>query len=210
MPLLKADLTPVLPKRGAATETAPLEQGDAILASSGPLGTSQDIADDPVSNQISLYVVRPNDTLSSVAAMYGVSVNTIVWANNLQSRTIKEGQTLVILPVSGILYTVKKGDTIQSIAKKYKADVGEILVFNNLSGTSVLTVGDTLTIPDAENIHTPNPLPAPNTPAAKMQALLAELKHNSSARTSPLRGANGPEFDNYYSSSPFVYFDISD
>jgi len=34
--------------------------------------------------QISVYVVRKGDTLGEIAEMFGVSTNTIVWANNIK------------------------------------------------------------------------------------------------------------------------------
>ncbi len=96
---------------------------------------------------ISIYEVRKGDNLSQIAEMFGVSVNTIKWANNL-TGPIKEGQILTILPVTGIKYTIKKGDTVTSIAKAYKADAAEIVAFNDIS--SALVAGTTIIIPDAE------------------------------------------------------------
>ena len=49
--------------------------------------------------------------------MFGVSVNTIVWANDIKNGVISPGDDLVILPVSGVKHKVKEGDTLQSIAK---------------------------------------------------------------------------------------------
>jgi murein DD-endopeptidase MepM/ murein hydrolase activator NlpD len=80
--------------------------------------------------------------------MFDVSVNTIQWANDLSSKTIRVGQELVILPVSGVYYTVKKGDTVASIAKKFKADSEEIANFNGIDGA--LAVGSEIIIPDGE------------------------------------------------------------
>ena len=91
--------------------------GTALLPETGPSGTIADIIDENKADQISIYVVRPGDSISNIAKMFNVSVNTIVWANDLpSSKSIKEGQTLVILPISGIKHTVAKGETIKSIA----------------------------------------------------------------------------------------------
>jgi len=98
--------------------------------------------------EISTYVVRPGDTLSGIAEMFGVSANTIVWANNMTSRTLKVGQELVILPITGVKHTVKSGDTLQSIAQKYKADLNDILSYNGLETGSKIAVGDVIIIPD--------------------------------------------------------------
>jgi LysM repeat protein len=99
----------------------------------------------PEADQISIYEVRKGDSLSEIAKMFGVSVNTIRWANDV--TTIKEGQILTILPVTGIKYTVKKGDTVASVAKAYKADADEIMAFNDISA---LVAGQNIIIPDAE------------------------------------------------------------
>jgi len=102
------------------------------------------------SDQISIYVVHPGDTLSGIAKMFNVSVNTIVWANDIKSGKITIGDQLVILPISGVEYTVTSGDTLQSIAKKFNGDVGEIAQFNNLATDVKLSPGDTVIIPDGE------------------------------------------------------------
>lgn len=101
-------------------------------------------------DQISIYVVREGDSLPAIAKMFGVSVNTIRWANDISGNSIKVGQTLVILPISGIKHMVKKGDTLQSIAKQHKGDLDEILQYNDLTATSKLAIGDEIIVPDGE------------------------------------------------------------
>lgn len=98
--------------------------------------------------QISVYIVRKGDTLSEIAKMFGVSSNTILWANNIKANSIKEGQELVILPISGVRHVVKSGDTLKSLATKYKADLNDILSYNGLSTDSKIKPGDTIIIPD--------------------------------------------------------------
>ena len=98
--------------------------------------------------QISVYVVRKGDTLSEIAEMFGVSTNTIVWANNIKASSIKEGQELVILPISGVRHVVKSGDTVKSLATKYKADFDEILSYNGLAANAKIKPGDIVVIPD--------------------------------------------------------------
>ncbi|MEK7461457.1 MAG: M23 family metallopeptidase [Patescibacteria group bacterium] len=98
--------------------------------------------------QISVYIVRKGDTLSEIADMFDVSVNTIIWANDIRGMSIKAGQELVILPISGVRHVVKSGDTLQSITKKYKAELEDVLVYNDLEVKSKLTVGNVVIIPD--------------------------------------------------------------
>ena len=112
---------------------------NSLLSDSGPLGTIADIEDKVGSDQISIYVVREGDNLSQIASMFNVSVNTIIWSNDInRGGKITPGQTLVILPISGVKYEVKKGDTVKSIAKKLGSDADEIIRFNDLPDSGQL------------------------------------------------------------------------
>lgn len=124
----------------------------ALAPEVGPSGTIADVTEPDVrQGNVSIYVVRKGDTISQIAKMFNVSSNTILWANDLERGSVlRLGQTLVILPISGVQYVVKKGDTIESIAKKYKGNVDDVREFNNLNGKNTLVVGDTIIIPDGE------------------------------------------------------------
>ena len=151
--------------------------GNALLSEAGPSGTLADIEESSSSGQISLYVVREGDSLSQIANMFGVSVNTIIWANDIErGDTIKEGQTLAILPVSGVRYTVLKGDTLDIVAKKFKGDVEEIKKFNDIADSSELAVGQVIIIPAGEI-------------ANRSYAARGYL---------PVSGAGGPSYVGYY------------
>ncbi|MFA6269676.1 MAG: M23 family metallopeptidase [Candidatus Paceibacterota bacterium] len=131
--------------------TIPTIEGNALVSNIGPSGMVLDASiSKPTSDQISVYVVRPGDTLSQIAEMFNVTVNTIKWGNDLSSNTLKEGQTLVILPISGVKHTVAKGDTLASIAKKYKGDIEEIMAYNDLQKNSSLVTGSVIIVPDGE------------------------------------------------------------
>jgi len=149
MAILKAVVN-VDPQPYSADPRPILASENALVAEIGPAGTASDI-DHSMSTEISLYVVRSGDTLSEIAEMFGVSVNTILWANNLSRATaLKEGQTLVILPITGIQHVVRKGDTLKAIVAKYKGNLEEVLQYNDLTQNAVLVEGSTIIIPDAE------------------------------------------------------------
>ncbi|MDO8486096.1 MAG: LysM peptidoglycan-binding domain-containing protein [Candidatus Staskawiczbacteria bacterium] len=94
------------------------------------------------------YAVQPGDTIESIADNFKISVNTLLWANNLsKNASLKAGQTLVVLPVSGIIHVVKSGDTISEISKTYKAKIDDVVSFNELASESDIFVGDILIIP---------------------------------------------------------------
>jgi LysM repeat protein len=121
------------------------------LVSSGPISEDEMAAQNSSSDEISVYTVRPGDSLSQIAKMFGVTSNTILWANNLKKKTdIAPGQSLVILPIAGVRHVVKNGDTIQTIAKKYDGNVDDILAFNQLDSASDVKVGDTIIVPGGE------------------------------------------------------------
>ena len=123
----------------------------ALLSETGPSGTMANVEVEPTNTQISVYVVREGDSLGKIAQLFGVSTNTILWANDLpRGSSIKAGQTLVILPVSGVKYTIKKGDSVDSLAKKYKADKEEIISYNGLVDGDSPEVGSEIIIPDGE------------------------------------------------------------
>lgn len=142
-------------------------QGGASLPSTTPLGaaTIQEnsiIAYAPPAedyilmtgsprNGILEYTVQAGDLISFIASDYGVSVNSILWANGLKNAdSISPGQVLKIPPVTGVIHLVKKGDTIASIAKKYAGSEEKIVEFNTLPKDGQLAVGDEIIIPDGK------------------------------------------------------------
>jgi surface antigen len=108
---------------------------------------------------ITTYSVQPGDTLSGIAAQFNITTSTILWANDLSDQDmVKPGQSLTILPVSGLLYTVRDGDTADSLASAYSANAAQILSYNNDEVTG-LKPGMKIIIPDGVK-------PAPAKPAA--------------------------------------------
>ena len=114
------------------------------------LGALMDASDyEWTQKEITEYVVQAGDTLSSIAKQFNVSLNTLLWANDLTSSSLlKLGRKLVILPTSGVIHHVKNGDTLSDIAQTYKSTAEKIVVFNNLTAEGDIYIGDILIVPD--------------------------------------------------------------
>lgn len=116
-------------------------------------GDTQTLVSQKVRDKILEYTVMPGDTVSSIAEKFGVSVDTILWQNDLGTKdSIKPGQKLEILPVTGISHKVVKGDTVYSIAKKYDTSPQGVVDFpyNTFVNdeTFELAIGQVVVVPD--------------------------------------------------------------
>lgn len=124
--------------------------------------------------EVFVYEVKSGDTPSAIADSFGISTNTMLWANNLDlssATKIKPGDKLVILPISGVRHVIKKGETVATITKKYSANKEEILAYNALKEGDALEVDSILIIPDGK-------MPAPPAPK-RPKAVLASISKNN-------------------------------
>jgi surface antigen len=98
---------------------------------------------------IQTYTVQAGDTVSSIAAKFNVTSNSISWSNGLSGNTVAAGTKLLIPPVNGIVYNVKPGDTIQSLAQKYNASQALIVADNDAEISGIWT-GEQIIIPNGQ------------------------------------------------------------
>ena len=183
MPLLQANVfsAPIFDKKSKTNnkgdelalndlnDIGNIVSNNALLPTTGPLGVTDGTDTiDASSSDISVYVIRRGDSISAIALMFGVSVNTILSANDMKKGDkLIEGNTLFILPISGIEHTIVKGQTLKSIAKLYKVDVKDITSYNGIAEDTKLVAGDKLMIPGADNMADEGgDKPVPNLAAA--------------------------------------------
>lgn len=102
----------------------------------------------PVSYQT--YTVRSGDTVSSIAARFGIrNISSLLSVNAIpNARRVKTGQSLKVPSIDGVLYTVIRGDSLERIAGRYSVPVTALLDANDLS-KATLTAGQKLFIPGA-------------------------------------------------------------
>jgi LysM repeat protein len=126
------------------------------------------------------HTVQSGDTLSGIATRYGVTVNAIMSANNLSSSAIYAGQVLTIpssqpnataqptvaQPTAGqsATYVVQPGDSLSALAQRFGVTREALAAANKISPSSLLYVGQTLTIPAGGQLPAPTSTPKPPTP----------------------------------------------
>lgn len=96
---------------------------------------------------ITSYTAKTGDTVTSLAARYGLQPNSIKWSNNLQSDALEPGRQLLIPPVDGVIATAQAGDTVASLAQKYSANPERVALFNDSADSNAIIPGQQVVIP---------------------------------------------------------------
>lgn len=100
------------------------------------------------------YIVQAGDTVSTIADQFDVSVNTILWENNLTAYSlIRSEDKLIILPETGISHKVVQGETIGKIAKMYDISEEKIIEYNKIENANSLFIGQKLLIPGGKKLY---------------------------------------------------------
>ncbi len=104
-------------------------------------------------------VVKQGETLSDIAARYGVSVDRLLQLNGIKDpKGLQIGTKLTVpgAPSSsnrggggGGNYTVKSGETISEIADRYGISTNRLLELNGIRDAKGLQVGTRITVPTA-------------------------------------------------------------
>ncbi len=168
-------------KTDAAT-TAVVEKPQLVASS---VGSNTDVT---------TITVQKGDTVASLARTYGISEDTIRWANSLSSNELAPGTKLTILPVSGVLYTVKSGDTVASIASTFKTTADGIKAYNDTE-VKGLVPGSRIIVPNGIK------------PADPVSSYSSSSSSYSSPSTSFAFGSGGAEFSgNKYAYGYCTYY----
>lgn len=99
---------------------------------------------------IKTHIAKQGETIASIAQLYGVTAQTVRWANNTDSDAVELGKQLIVPMTNGVVYNVKDGDTLESVAQKYKVNASRIVLYNDLTQGAPLAKDQRLVLPDGE------------------------------------------------------------
>ncbi len=144
--------------------------GQVLRLAAAPADTPAPAPDAPAAPTAGSHVVAGGDTISSIAAHHGVSIQAVLGANGLDwSSIIYPGQSLAIpgassaptepaapappaappAPPAADAYVVADGDTISAIAQLHEVPVQAVLDANGLTTSSIIHPGQSIAIPTA-------------------------------------------------------------
>ncbi len=151
-------IRPLAPAQPLAVATAtpetstPVRTASASGPSVAPAEAEPAAAEAPKTTETRIvYQVRRGDSLSKIAAKYGVSVSDIRQWNNIRGSRINSGQRLYLYTSNTpaeperVVYRVKRGDNLTAIANQYGVSVASIRSWNNLRSNTIQP-GQRLTI----------------------------------------------------------------
>lgn len=161
------------------------------------LAPNPDSVQSLIAKQIKIYQTQSGDSLKSIAQTFGISQQTIMWANKLTSTTIKPGWQLLILPTDGVLYQATDNDTLPDIANKFNPEkynpnkqiredaaaklLDTIVSYNAKANAEDISGGDLIIVPGGAVTSPPAP-PAPK----------AKPKPKTSTKDKSKVGGSGP------------------
>ncbi len=162
-----------LPSEQSAPRTAPSEstQAEELALPAAPvveegnilrrMAVPYTIIPERPREEIVTYVVQPGDNILGIAAQFGISGETLMWANGgLEDNPdmLRVGQELTVLPLDGVYHQVGADDTIDAIASTFKSDPAAIVQYplNNLDADNPqLQVGQWLIVPGGTKPYVP-------------------------------------------------------
>ncbi len=188
-----------LPKSGAVILIPGRGKGDPVM----PARVDKSV---PGGRSTGKYVVKPGDTLFSLAQAWGTDVNSIRLANRMgKSSSLRIGERLSVpnnskrVPkqvnttprdlgkrnVGGesSVYTVRSGDTLSGIARDTGVSAQNICRINGIQSNSVLKVGQKLSLMEGAA-----PAKGKASSAQKSQAKTSSAKTSSKAGSSDSSG----------------------
>ena len=181
---------------GDTGEVTPLERATVTSTIAGPAQTSA--ASTSVAAAPSTYRVRSGDTVSGIAARFGLSTAAVLALNGLSWKSlIFPGQVLALAgpaqaapapaapapaapapaapAPAATTYTVVRGDTVSGIAGRFGVSTRAVLAANGLTASSLIFPGQKVRIPGMTTaaLDTPAATPVAAAPVAAPSPIAA-------------------------------------
>lgn len=121
-------------------------------------GTTETVISRNNRTETIIYEVKPGESIASVATGFGITPDTIRYANKI-SGDLRAGQKIKVPPIDGTFIAVSRNDTLSGIAGKYKVGVDQIAKYNQIDANAPIHAGQELLIPGVVA-----PKPAASTP----------------------------------------------
>lgn len=164
----------------------------------------------PAAAMPATYTVKRGDTVSAIAARFGLRTTDVLSLNDLSwGSVIHPGQVLRLTAspaapaparaaaASGI-YAVRSGDTVSAIARRHGVTVQAVLSANRLGWSSIIYPGQKLVIPGkpvpASSTKAAAPAPAPAPAAVHVVAAgdtVSAIAHRHGVTVNAVLAANG-------------------
>ena len=133
----------------------------------------------PLAGHAANVTVQSGETLSDIAARYGVSMNSLMRLNGIRnSDHVEAGQTLRLpgsVSAGKGRHNVQSGDTLSGIAAQYRVSERQLMALNGLSSADHVEIGQTLKLPS--NAVLPQAKPKPAAKPVPIQAKPNALSH---------------------------------
>ncbi len=102
-------------------------------------------------SEIETHVVRPGESLWTIASKHNINIDTLIGANDINDMNqIMPGDELTILPVRGIMYRIGPGDSFSDLISKYDLDKETVMQANNIRNPERLSQGENIILPGAK------------------------------------------------------------
>jgi len=148
----------------------------------------------PAKTTIQKYVIQKGDSLWTISRVFGVSIKTIMTANNLSEDSVlqigmelkiptqqnespqvlvaQNGQKNQSSEKKGFYYTVTSGDTLWNISRKYGVSVSTLMKVNNLKSADRLQINQKIWVSSSEK------RPSPGDPSNQYQIYQVQAGDN--------------------------------
>ena len=134
--------------------------GQVLRLGSGSTSTVSNVVNHSTASSAGSYTVKSGDSLSAIAARYGMSYETLARLNNISNpNRIYVGQTLNLgtsgytshhyaasSSSNGGSYTIQAGDTLSAIAARYGMSYETLARLNNISDPNRIVAGQRIVL----------------------------------------------------------------